>query len=214
MDGKKIKIVKSNKIVTKVPKMLSEIERTQKSKKSFPYLESFDTPKSSKNPYSNNPIISPNFIYTDTLNFSKPSFSFKNIFKKIKVSSDSPIHFNKSLKVIASQNKSITNTLNYNPAKNLQPDFKSVIRVKSQNKKSIRFLKLQPLARNFNNKINPEGLRINRLSCVSRQDRLNSENFEKKLNRTPEKLKNNDFDDKDYQDSLRVKFDLISEYLK
>ena len=213
MEWKNIKILNSNKFLIRDLEKLPGIEQTHKSIKCFPGLGSYITPKSTKSPNQANQILSPNFINKDTHNSGKSSFSFKNVFKRIEVSSNSPNHLNRSFKSIASQNRSFTNTLNYNTAKNLQPDFKSVVKVKSK-RKSFRFLKLQPIFKTYDTKNNPQGLRINRLSCVSHQDRGKSENVGKKMNFTPDIMQNNNVEDKDYQDSLRVNFDLISEYLK
>lgn len=195
------------------PDSTADKEFTKKSKKCFPYLETY-TKKSSNSPGLTNSTLSPSFVYSDTLNFSKPSFSFKRIFRQIEVTSSSPSHLIRSYKLFKNQNKTLINASRSVTNKNFNSDFKSIIRIKASGKKVPKSFKLYPIMKNLNiNNANPEGLKINRLAFVSRNDRSKVKKTAKKLLDTSNVLKKKDLDYAEPQDSLRVKFDVISQYL-
>lgn len=213
MEIKKISLSSSQSPQLKDPESTPDKELTHRSKKCFPYLETY-TKKPSNTYGLRDPALSPSFVYSDTLNFSKPSFSFKRIFRQVEVASSSPTQLIRSYKLFKNQNKPLINASRSVTNKNFDSDFKSVIRIKAGGKKVPKSFKLYPIIRNLNESANPEGLRINRLSFVNRQERIKVRKAEKKSLGASAVLKKKDLDYAEAQDSLRIKFDLISQYLK
>lgn len=202
MDLKKIDFGKNTKDLLKELTKTPDNEKTFKSKKCFPYVETYYKPKtpiSTKN-------FSPNFNPSETL--ARPSLSFKKIFKKIEFSPH--VNIKSSIRSFSKQNDSfIKRCLEKSP----EPcEFKSVIRIKPRLVKPLtRNSKIQSLNRSFNESQNQnqEYLRVNRLTAVNLKERRKVERVSAHL----EGGKGGVSEEKEESEFLVCKSRLIHDYL-
>ena len=204
MDLKKIDLGKNTKDLLKELSKPPDNEKIFKSKKCFPYVETYyrpgpGTPISTKN-------FSPNFNPSETL--ARPSLSFKKIFKKIEFSPH--VNIKSSIRSFSKQNDSfIKRCLERSP----EPcEFKSVIRIKPRLVKPLtRNSKIQSLNRSFNDsqKQSTEYLRVNRLTAVNLKERRKVDRVSANI----EKDKRGVSEEKEDSEFMIYKSRLIHDYL-
>jgi hypothetical protein len=205
MDVRKIDLERNTRELFSSPS--PENEKTFKSVKYFPYLETIYKGKKGQGFTSNNNNFPP-FNQFET--FAHPSLSFKKIFRKVVFS---PKVLNRSLRSYTNQNRTfLKGLLEKSPETS---EFKSIVKVQPRIVKPLtRSSKLQSLNRSFNDRRNHDFLKINRLTAVNLKDRRK---VEKDLNYSyrPGKATTLNQDEETVEDSdiMLSKARLIHEYL-